>query len=708
MLERGASPYLICRQAEEIGESGVTALHVAAGAGSLELVKFIVEGSYQPDIDTPDYLGQTPLHWACRNGHFDTVAAFLVAHGANINATCEDTNQSLLFDFMQDCQFTKAAKLIDLGADQHLRCGGYTALQFTCREFSGLLKEDYDEEVLEPKIRIFIDRLLVDGADIFATASVITNFRNFEIMEPLEIACLNHNVQAVDALLVARTRLKGLHDLGLHTDNFSCATSCVKYFLMGLGHHDLPTAQRIVRLLLMYASQLAPMPISTSTALFCIVSEFLPRDRDSEKLYQDRLVELAETLICEGADPRLTGEDGCTSFQHALEGRMFGLCDLMLRKGFAPSPNEIQTYWESSCFEGSISCLDYIFQMKKSAELCVKLRVTPADVHNLLVVEREWPMSRLEYLLLDQGLLDLCEKPIADLNSALHAACLEGSLAIAEKLLKNGADANSLSDYHERMTTPLLLVMFSREPFVIARTSRVTKAKLVDLLLQNGADILKAADLPKSVTHDHYLYFRAMGPEYPRAPISYAITQYDWEVLGLMFKHHPHILRKDPRATRIPYLCLAVLEITDVQGADRTIAELVRNGADPRAVDANGDPALKILLSCVGPDKEEELVEKSWVQTFPRMARMLWHDEIDVNQSAHDGPMDRRMSIGQIMQRLFDWPTKQLGENKRPGPFCLLDLYNYLATGMAKHFKLERLENKRFAIQLQPLYRPFG
>ena len=63
-----------CGCINHVGDNGVTAIHMAAGEGHLEIVKFIIDNlqdnNKNPGATDPD--GLTPLHLAALRGHFET------------------------------------------------------------------------------------------------------------------------------------------------------------------------------------------------------------------------------------------------------------------------------------------------------------------------------------------------------------------------------------------------------------------------------------------------------------------------------------------------------------------------------------------------------------------------------------------------------------------------------------------------------------
>lgn len=77
-------------------KSGKTALHYAASAGHLEVVRFLIEEGV--DVKTQDRYDRTPSHCAAASGHIGVVQ-FLITKGADI--TAQDKNHKTPFDLLK-------------------------------------------------------------------------------------------------------------------------------------------------------------------------------------------------------------------------------------------------------------------------------------------------------------------------------------------------------------------------------------------------------------------------------------------------------------------------------------------------------------------------------------------------------------------------------------------------------------------------------
>lgn len=109
--------------ADEVDHNGATALHWAAGAGSLRFVTYLVDickcNPNQKQKAKRAFRGRTPLHWAARNGHLEVVK-YLVSKcdEVDINATTQDGTTAFCWASWQG-HLDVMCFLRDAGCDIH-------------------------------------------------------------------------------------------------------------------------------------------------------------------------------------------------------------------------------------------------------------------------------------------------------------------------------------------------------------------------------------------------------------------------------------------------------------------------------------------------------------------------------------------------------------------------------------------------------------
>lgn len=111
--------------ANTIDSNGATALHWAAGAGSLQFVTYLIEtcncNPSEKQRAKRAFRGRTPLHWAARNGHLEVVE-YLVSKcdSVDIDATTQDGTTAFCWASWQG-HLPIMRFLRDAGCDVHAK-----------------------------------------------------------------------------------------------------------------------------------------------------------------------------------------------------------------------------------------------------------------------------------------------------------------------------------------------------------------------------------------------------------------------------------------------------------------------------------------------------------------------------------------------------------------------------------------------------------
>lgn len=94
-------------------QHGESAIHLSCGLGQLDALKFLVKKG--GSLDATDGQGDTPLHWAARQGHAHIIA-YLVEQGAQINTQNKVGMLSgdSLINFNATSEFLKQLMNIDM------------------------------------------------------------------------------------------------------------------------------------------------------------------------------------------------------------------------------------------------------------------------------------------------------------------------------------------------------------------------------------------------------------------------------------------------------------------------------------------------------------------------------------------------------------------------------------------------------------------
>lgn len=200
----------------------ISAFHAAAGFGDVKLLDHLADSGFCSDPEVlvrTDRVGLTPLHWAIINGHLDTSAAWLLAHGVDIDTPAMKTNgrtgmdcSVLALTLRYEC-FYEACRLIDMGASvtQIATCDVPSSLHQACR------------------------RMRVYGAARFgekpSSQPLVDSQHRTRVPDPSEQARVDTVKKLIDkgCKVDCRDPLTGLTTVGLATQN--CLPQTVAYLL---------------------------------------------------------------------------------------------------------------------------------------------------------------------------------------------------------------------------------------------------------------------------------------------------------------------------------------------------------------------------------------------------------------------------------------------------------------------------------------------
>ena len=181
-----------------------TALHTAAHQGRTSLIKFLVQGGYQTNVNVKDSHEGTPVHYAYAGARFCRTIPLLVKYGADIDAHIMPQGRSLLAEACEVGKYDEALMCLDLGADPSrafadgddgglLHCC-FQSMPISSRNLNASSSLDHG---------LLVDRLLASGVD--------PNQVNGQGSTPLMWAAKAHSINGVQKLLAAGAKID-LHD----------------------------------------------------------------------------------------------------------------------------------------------------------------------------------------------------------------------------------------------------------------------------------------------------------------------------------------------------------------------------------------------------------------------------------------------------------------------------------------------------------------
>ncbi|KAF4470905.1 hypothetical protein FALBO_2185 [Fusarium albosuccineum] len=307
----------------------LTAMHHAAKHDMLDLLRFLVEGKYQENINAEGPFMGTPLFQAIWYGHWDTVVSYLLKNGANIDTRLIETRLTPLMMACFSRRFDDAARLIDLGANVttlsvhrfsilHLILGPGQARP---DEFA----DPYDPPKHKSKITEaeIIKKFIAKGFDVNAREALLG-------MTPLMVASASCNTDAMKALLDGGADVNALDHDGL--------TALARVGEAAEGSAILGLYDSGKMLLDAGATLKDSMEDLTPLNIICSrrCEPYFTRDWDHQH------ANLAKLLIERGADPNEKGISASRPFTEAIVHGNLSLASAILENGGRPEQGDLE------------------------------------------------------------------------------------------------------------------------------------------------------------------------------------------------------------------------------------------------------------------------------------------------------------------------------------------------------------------------------
>lgn len=692
LLRRGAAVSLealltlelICRYGTTYSEkkNPVTALHLAAGLGELDLVKFIVDSGFQTNLEIEDEQCLTPVLWAFKNGHYSTTVSWLLSRGANINFKPRDcAHNAFLCSSIDYGHYEQASRLLDLGARPdrqmflavdstllHKACCGaiqlgpddlsYVRLGF--RPFRKVRREESLQSRLEQysnhteKQRLQLIKKLL-GVGAILDSSLCYDYT------PFELAVKYHLIGAAECLLASGAKIRLSSFVRTITD---CLTIFEK------RPSQLPSSvMDMFQLLIAHKVEGMPRTDMLGKCLHILLSMH-PRDSlpdlyavdcRPDETFMVLSVDIVQLLLRRGASPGFCDLSDYTAFKHACDRGAFSAAKVMLISGYRPSSWEIGGIVLQSMENHDVPALKFALGLRPDILNTVTL---PGKC--LLSLLRRRPACLKEILGCLMGadscfLIELYWKSTSELLETLGWACTESHVPTMNVLIRSEAIANLATK--PAIMSWLLGNVLRRRRRNFGHRSRLNALRAAKLLLQAGADALM------DIKFEHAVALRLKGEPKPAdfiatSAIGLAIDQKDFEAVDMILNHCPQIFRPIPRLACLNFLHYAVRNILRIvhwdDGSDsavrtyHVITRLVRSGVDPSATDRYGCSSLAYLMQICAEiygdcevDIPDDAIPHDATELFTRLTRLLWYEEVDV--SVHSKDCD---SIQESLQKL--------------------------------------------------------
>ncbi|KAL1870257.1 hypothetical protein VTK73DRAFT_2776 [Phialemonium thermophilum] len=658
LLSRGASCMM---ETEPIPDSGLstppdwqnygsTALHHAAASGHVELVRFLVDGGYQTDLEVRDARTLTPFYYAYAHDQWDSTAPALLDMGANINVDIDFFQPyCTITPLAEACRlgrFEIAQRLMTLGADTaqgffasgsgHRK--GLSPLHLCCmpsaRSPNISLPAEGIYELGDKALQRMqtMKMLIVRGNPVHET--------NCSGETPLITAAQNRVVAAVKALIEAGADVNARNSVGKNVLMVALLGSPEAArtgdMFPGWGLSSLAAVTSILHELISAGARIEDVDPRGNNILHVALESGASYHR----------ADILRSLLNYPAARKLVwnpNADGYPAFVLALgKGTLDNLdrFNILIRQSHPwrkASAEELMSWLRfalSSCGAGTERAVVHAIL---DLDIDGQIRSDPDMVFQLLREAKPGSTALAKALVL-RGLL----RPSREVATTLLPLALErhdGQLAL--HLLGCGADVNWTGG---DKPSPLSLAI--RDYEALDEISKVEILEVVQALLACGADIHRGRPSER--------------------PLDVAIDQVSHDLVARLLEGQP--LGSDPRAAGAFYLHRALRRM--LQGPlplmERhhcfilILHTLIRQGADVAEIDDTGETPLSLFVQIMDTWNTTQ-----WVATAFGSASFLstlFLSGVDINRKTGGLSIASRLEDmgrrGILRQRLHGWPIR--------------------------------------------------